>query len=46
MPTVSALIWKNMMLHPVNGFVAWMMKSVGLTPIDWFAWFLFISGQS
>src|SRR5262245_50885406 len=22
MPTVSALIWKNLMLHPVNGFVA------------------------
>jgi sorbitol/mannitol transport system permease protein len=37
MPTVSALIWKNMMLHPVNGFLAWLMKSVGLAPIDWFA---------
>jgi sorbitol/mannitol transport system permease protein len=37
MPTVSALVWKNMMMHPVSGFFAWMMKSVGLQPIDWFA---------
>ncbi len=36
MPTVSALIWKNMMLHPVNGFVAWLQSSVGMTPTDWF----------
>ncbi|HEY1609798.1 MAG TPA: sugar ABC transporter permease, partial [Paraburkholderia sp.] len=37
MPTVSALIWKNMILHPVYGIVAILMRSVGLTPIDWFA---------
>ncbi len=37
MPTVSALIWKNMLMHPVNGLFAWIMNSVGLTPIDWFA---------
>jgi polyol transport system permease protein len=37
MPTVSALVWKNMMMHPVSGFFAWIMKSVGLQPIDWFA---------
>lgn len=37
MPTVSALVWKNMMMHPVSGFLAWIMKSVGLQPIDWFA---------
>jgi sorbitol/mannitol transport system permease protein len=37
MPTVSALIWKNMILHPVYGLVASAMRSVGLTPIDWFA---------
>lgn len=36
MPTVSALIWKNMLLHPVNGLVAFLMRSVGLTAIDWF----------
>jgi polyol transport system permease protein len=37
MPTVSALIWKNMLMHPVNGLFAWIMRSVGLQPIDWFA---------
>ncbi|MBK6314363.1 MAG: sugar ABC transporter permease [Blastocatellia bacterium] len=36
MPTVSALIWKNMLLHPVNGLVAFLMRSVGLPAIDWF----------
>jgi sorbitol/mannitol transport system permease protein len=36
MPTVSALIWKNLLMHPVNGLFAWLAKSVGLTPIDWF----------
>ena len=35
MPTVSALIWKNMMLHPVNGLVAFLMRLVGLEGIDW-----------
>ncbi len=37
MPTVSALLWKNMMMHPDNGFLAFLMRSVGLKPIDWFA---------
>ncbi len=37
MPTVSALIWKNMMMHPDYGFIAFLMRSVGLKPIDWFA---------
>jgi sorbitol/mannitol transport system permease protein len=37
MPTVSALVWKNMFMHPVSGLFAWLMKSVGLQPIDWFA---------
>ena len=36
MPTVSALIWKNMLLHPVNGLVAFLMRAVGLQAIDWF----------
>ena len=30
MPTVSALVWKNMLMHPVSGLFAWIMKSVGL----------------
>jgi sorbitol/mannitol transport system permease protein len=36
MPTVSALVWKNLLMHPVSGLFAWIMKSFGLTPIDWF----------
>jgi len=37
MPTVSALIWKNMLMDPVNGVLAFLMRLVGLGPIDWFA---------
>ncbi len=37
MPTVSALLWKNLMLHPDNGVLAFLWRSVGLQPIDWFA---------
>jgi sorbitol/mannitol transport system permease protein len=37
MPTVSALVWKNLMMHPVYGFLAHLWRSVGLTPVDWFA---------
>jgi sorbitol/mannitol transport system permease protein len=37
MPTVSALVWKNLLMHPVSGLFAWILQSVGLQPIDWFA---------
>jgi sorbitol/mannitol transport system permease protein len=37
MPTVSALIWKNLLMHPVNGFIAWVTRSLGLGVVDWFA---------
>jgi sorbitol/mannitol transport system permease protein len=37
MPTVSALIWKNMILHPVYGLIAQGMRALGMQPIDWFA---------
>jgi sorbitol/mannitol transport system permease protein len=36
MPTVSALIWKNLLMHPVSGLLAWLFRLVGLEPIDWF----------
>src|SRR5450631_2884207 len=36
MPTVSALVWKNLMMHPVSGLFAWITTSLGMTPIDWF----------
>ncbi|PRD49776.1 carbohydrate ABC transporter permease [Phyllobacterium myrsinacearum] len=37
MPTVSALVWKNMLMHPVNGLFAWIARLFGFQPIDWFA---------
>lgn len=36
MPTVSALIWKNLLMHPVNGLMSWVTRSLGLGVIDWF----------
>ncbi len=36
MPTVSALIWKNMLMNPVSGLFAWIATLFGLTPVDWF----------
>lgn len=37
MPTVSALVWKNMLMHPVNGLFAWIANVFGVQPVDWFA---------
>ncbi|MEZ5722001.1 MAG: sugar ABC transporter permease [Paracoccaceae bacterium] len=34
MPTVSALLWKNMFMDPINGFFAHLLKAVGLTPVE------------
>ena len=36
MPTVSALLWKNMMFHPVYGVFAAVSHFFGLPAIDWF----------
>src|SRR5690242_21361368 len=36
MPTVSALVWKNLLMHPVSGLFAWIATLFGLKPIDWF----------
>ncbi len=36
MPTVSALVWKNLMLHPIYGVVSALLRAVGLAPVDWF----------
>lgn len=43
MPTVSALIWKNMLMHPVNGLFAQITRGLGLGAIDWFADFPLIA---
>jgi len=37
MPTVSALVWKNLMMHPIYGVLGALARSVGATPVDWFA---------
>jgi sorbitol/mannitol transport system permease protein len=37
MPTVSALVWKNMIMHPVYGLISLGMRALGLPAIDWFA---------
>jgi sorbitol/mannitol transport system permease protein len=37
MPVVAALGWKTTLLNPVFGIVDWLMTSVGLPRIDWFA---------
>ncbi|WP_186389709.1 carbohydrate ABC transporter permease [Stappia sp. TSB10P1A] len=37
MPTVSALVWKNMFMNPVNGLFAHLAKALGLPPFDFLA---------
>lgn len=36
MPTVSALVWKNLLMNPVNGLFAYFSHSLGLESIDFF----------
>ncbi len=37
MPTVAALVWKNLLMHPVNGLFAAIAHAFGLNAIDWFS---------
>ncbi|MDY6946437.1 MAG: sugar ABC transporter permease [Pseudomonadota bacterium] len=37
MPTVSALVWKNMFMNPVNGLFAWLSQVFGVRAVDWLA---------
>ena len=39
MPTVNALLWKNMFMNPVYGLFAILFGAVGLEPVDWLAEF-------
>jgi sorbitol/mannitol transport system permease protein len=40
MPTVSSLIWKNLIMHPVFGLLAGIQRFFGAhQPIDWFGTF-------
>lgn len=43
LPPVAALIWKNLLFDPLNGFVAWLLKLVGLPAIAWFTHFPMIA---
>ncbi len=36
MPTVSALVWKNLLMNPDSGLFAWIARSFGLEPVVWF----------
>ena len=35
MPTVTALVWKNMFMDPVNGILAHLWKFLGASPVEW-----------
>ena len=35
MPTVSALVWKNMFMDPQNGLFAHLWKFFGAAPVEW-----------
>jgi len=35
MPTVSALVWKNMFMDPINGLFAHLWKFFGAEPVQW-----------
>lgn len=37
MPTVNALLWKNMMMNPIYGLFAVISQALGFEPIDWLA---------
>lgn len=37
MPTVNALLWKNMMMNPIYGLFAVVALAMGVEPIDWLA---------
>lgn len=39
MPTVNALVWKNMMMNPIYGLFAVIWTFLGLDPVDWLARF-------
>ena len=37
MPTVNALLWKNMMMNPIYGLLAVVATMLGLEPVNWLA---------
>lgn len=43
MPPVAALVWKNMIMHAQYGVLSDLLRSIGLSPIDWFGRFPLLS---
>ncbi len=43
MPTVNALLWKNMMMNPIYGLFAAFAHFIGAEPVDWLAQFPLLS---
>lgn len=43
MPTVSALVWKNLIFHPVSGILAAVWRFFGAQPVDWLAQYPLLS---
>ena len=43
MPTVAALLWKNLMMHPIYGVLGVVAHAFGMQPVDWFSQFPLIS---
>ena len=37
MPTVAALVWKNLMMHPIYGVLGVIAHAFGMQPVDWFS---------
>src|SRR5690348_4027823 len=37
MPTVNAVVWKNLLLNPVFGFINWLQTTLGFPRVDWLA---------
>lgn len=43
MPTVSALVWKNMFMNPVNGLLGQVSRFFGAQPVDWLSQYPLLS---
>ena len=43
MPTVGALVWKNLLMHPVYGLFASAARAAGGRPVDWFGQYPMLS---
>ena len=43
MPTVNALMWKNMMMNPIYGVLAQVWAFFGAAPVDWLTEFPLLS---